>query len=251
MVSERTLLRWRLLGEIGLVVAAFFVFSGLIGLLFYRVNHGFEQEVLDAVLTEEGQRNLMLAAFFAVPFAMFATLVTVDVLLRWRKLTLASIGLRAPDSWQRTTVYGIALGIASYGVGVAIILLLSQLGWSQPSSSFNFIRGNVIFYFFAMTAIAWFSGGFVEEVIFRGFFLTNLNMLLGRGRWAVPAAVLLQAAMFSVLHMSNDILSVLPIFAMGLIFGWAYYSFGRNLWLLVIGHAIYDNIGFTLLYWGL
>ena len=250
MVSERALMRWRVAGEIVLVVAAFFIFSGLIGLLFYRVNHGFEKEVLNAVLTPEGQQNLMQAAFFAVPFAMFATLVVVDILLRWRKLTLADIGLRAPDSWQRTLVYGIALGIGCYGIGVAIIFTLKQLGWTPPPSSFAFIRDNVIFYFFGMTAIAWFSGGFVEEVIFRGFFLGNLALLFGRGRLATPLAILVQAAMFGALHASTDILGVLPIFAMGLIFGWAYYAFGRNLWLLVSGHALYDNIGFTLLYWG-
>lgn len=250
MVSERALFRWRLVGEIALVIAAFFVFSGLIGLLFYRVNHGFEQEVLDAVLTAEGQQNLMLAAFFAVPFAMFATLVVVDVLLRWRKLTLAGIGLRGPESWQRTVVYGIALGVACYGIGVAIVFLLKELGWTPPPNQFAFIRDNVIFYFFGMTAISWFSGGFVEEVIFRGFFLNNFTALFGRARWAIPLAIFLQAAMFGGLHMPEDVLGGLPVFVMGLIFGWAYYSFGRNLWLLVIGHALYDNIGFTLLYWG-
>jgi CAAX protease family protein len=250
MISNRALLRWRLLGEMALVMFAFFVFSGLIGLLFYRVNHGFEQEVLDAVLTEEGQQNLMLAAFFAVPFAMFATLVVVDVLLRWRRLTLADIGLRAPESWQRTMVYGIALGVVCYALGVGIIFGLEQLGWTPAPNKFSFVRENVIFYFFGMTAIAWFSGGFVEEVIFRGFFMNSLHALFGRGRWAAPLAILLQGLLFSGLHLPEDILGVLPIFAMGLIFGWAYYSFGQNLWLLVIGHAVYDNIGFTLLYWG-
>ena len=79
---------------------------------------------------------------------------------------------------------------------------------------------------------------FVEEVFFRGFLFTGLA-----ARFGVPAGVLGSAAVFALAHVSIG--TLVPIFATGILFGWAYWK-TRTLWVPICAHGC-QNLLATLL----
>ncbi len=72
-----------------------------------------------------------------------------------------------------------------------------------------------------------------EEVLEVGYFVHSLRSY---GMWA---AVLASALFRAFLHMYQGVNGMLCIFVIGLIFGWT-YSKWRQLWPLVIAHALWD-----------
>ena len=82
--------------------------------------------------------------------------------------------------------------------------------------------------------------GFVEEFIFRGFLLLRLTKLFGGSRVAIAVALLLQAALFGLSHSYQHLYGIVLTGFLGLFFGVVYLALNRNLWVLVIGHGLYD-----------
>jgi membrane protease YdiL (CAAX protease family) len=97
--------------------------------------------------------------------------------------------------------------------------------------------------------IAWTSAGFGEEMLFRGFFLTRLEGLLGKTRLALMLAVVLQAMLFGLSHYKQGPSGILVTGMIGLVFG-TFYARGRNLWPLIIAHGLMDAVSLVGLYAG-
>ena len=79
---------------------------------------------------------------------------------------------------------------------------------------------------------------FAEEFLFRRFLLGGL-----RAAWGAWPALLLSAALFSVLH--ADLGSMIPFAIIGLIFGYAYLR-AESLTAPTIAHLVFNIIGFTV-----
>lgn len=78
----------------------------------------------------------------------------------------------------------------------------------------------------------------VEEVLFRGLILRGLL-----GRWRPAAAILLSAALFSLMHLN---LAQIPVtFVLGAVLGWVYVR-TRSLGLCIAGHAINNAAAFLI-----
>ena len=86
------------------------------------------------------------------------------------------------------------------------------------------------------------TAAFGEEVIFRGFLLPRLEVLFAGSPFAVPLAVIGQALIFGLLHYSSGPATVLAAGLIGLVFGAAYVLGGRNLWPLIVAHAITGDL---------
>ncbi|MCB0090168.1 MAG: CPBP family intramembrane metalloprotease [Caldilineaceae bacterium] len=73
-------------------------------------------------------------------------------------------------------------------------------------------------------------GAIYEEILFRAFLLSGLNILLGGRKWI---AILLSAAVFGVVHLGNPGASPISAFGNalgGIIYGMAFLG-GKNIWL--------------------
>jgi membrane protease YdiL (CAAX protease family) len=79
-----------------------------------------------------------------------------------------------------------------------------------------------------LTAPAW------EEVLYRGFLLAGLTNWTG----SYHASVLIQAIVFAAHHMS--VTTALPLFVLG--WTWAVlYTQSRNLWTVIVVHAMWNS----------
>jgi membrane protease YdiL (CAAX protease family) len=95
-----------------------------------------------------------------------------------------------------------------------------------------------VFFFLVVCPL---TAGFVEELIWRGYFLERL-LSAGRGRWR---AIALSSVSFAFIHGFFLPLKLAVTFLFGVIAG-AYYHSERNLPVLMASHVALEVIAFGL-----
>ena len=78
--------------------------------------------------------------------------------------------------------------------------------------------------------------------------MQGFAMLLGGSRTAWIAACLVQGALFGAAHAYQNPLGILITGTLGVLLGIIVLASGRNLWLVIIGHGLYDAGRFVLFY---
>ncbi|MFO7552578.1 MAG: CPBP family intramembrane glutamic endopeptidase [Haliea sp.] len=195
---------------------------------------------------------LALAIVPWLPFPWRIPLVAVLALLLVRLETgsLAPAGL-APASWKQTFAWGIGttvfcLVVISHGITPLVEWLFDI---KADYSGYGALEGNL-----PATAVllgkAMISAAVGEEVVYRGFLLHQLRKLFGESRIGLWAAILLGSAIFALPHHEQDIAGILSVFLAGVLLGWVFIRSGRNLWAVMLAHALIDTWGITMLYLG-
>ena len=215
----------------------------------YFAVEGYNQESITGLVerSPDALAFVQELKFLTKPVAMLLAVFTVFFMLKLRDKGFQDIGLKKPDNIAKTILYGIGIAAAVYVVGFGVQWVMAKGGHVSDTSSFNIVQGNLGFYLFAMTIISWVSAAFCEEVIFRGFILNNLAQVFENTNTGFILAIVIQAIVFGLLHESQGLAGMVIIGAMALVFGFAYFKF-RNLWPLIIGHALVNNYSFTMLY---
>ncbi len=162
-----------------------------------------------------------------------------------------AIGVQLPESWVRTIIWVIVLYAASALLQLCVVRPLSN-AYHWPTldlSRFSGLRGNAIA-LAGWLALAWITAAIGEELLFRGYLMTQLLAALGGGRWAIGAAVVIQAALFGVAHAYLGLRGVVTAGCVGLIYGIVYLCNGRNLAPLILAHGLTDSLSLVAIYLG-
>ena len=194
-------------------------------------------------------------ALMGGPLVNLGLVVTVAifwVVSKIRGSTWSDFGLARPKSWVRTILMSIGVFV---GIAVSFTLLSSliQLVFPIPEqniSRFDILRGNLPNLILNVVAI-WFTAGFLEELLWRGYLMNRLIDLQGRSTklaWAI--SLVASSIIFGLGHTYQGLGGVIKITTAGLLFGTAFLTTKRNLWPLIITHAILDSIGFVQTYFG-
>lgn len=185
--------------------------------------------------------NVAGPAFFNVP-------VSGLLVLGWAGLSrtpLADLGFGRPASWVFTLLAGVVLGVVSKLAMKAVVMPL--LGADPVNQAYHMLAHNPAVLpgaIFSMVAAA----GFGEEATFRGFAFERLGRLLGQGRAARLAILVLTSAWFGLAHYpTQGLAGVQQAAVMGLVYGGLYLATGR-LWLSMIAHAVFDLTALVLIY---
>lgn len=213
---------WRLLIHSLALVAAYFVFSFMLGgaILAYAAFSGQPIE-LDAVALSE---NPIVLFAGSIGMAFIATLVTWPARRFLDRRSFASLGLR----WDRHALPDLVFGVWLGGLLMGLIYLFEWAvgwltfegwGWQTASNWAIWMLGTLIVYV---------AVGYYEELLSRGYHLQNLADGLN-----LPLGLVLSSAVFSLAHLTNPdakLLSVIGIFAAGffLAYGWIRT---RQLWI--------------------
>jgi hypothetical protein len=99
--------------------------------------------------------------------------------------------------------------------------------------------------------LVWVQAAFGEELVFRGFLLTRLELLFGGGLSAIATAVVGQALLFGVGHWYLGPRGVTTAGIAGLILGVVYLCDGRNLVPLIGAHGLADSLSLIAIYTGI
>jgi membrane protease YdiL (CAAX protease family) len=216
--------RWRYLIDIVVLSAVTFLLDAVLG-AFVQVPINLEKGfVLDAI-----GKMLLVAVGCGL------------VLLRGERL--ADIGLKRPESWMRTFIIGAGLAAIVF----VAMYVSEKAGFRRDLSKFNDVQDNpelaILGVFYALI-----GAGFYEEFTFRGFLMQGLAMFFGgkRGAWIVACAV--QGALFGLAHAYQNPLGIAITGTLGILVGLIVLASGRNLWLVIIGHGLFDASRFVLFY---
>ncbi|HIN79888.1 MAG TPA: CPBP family intramembrane metalloprotease [Planctomycetes bacterium] len=188
------------------------------------------------------------------------TLVVATWRLRVRGQSWRSVGLLRPESLSKmaaVTVLILVLVVASVVFFEFILELLFSSADADPSTASTDSRSDWkaglednLVYFFSIIFIVWIES-FLEELNDRGFLLSRLEILFSRIPFSTVLAVVSQAAIFGYRHSaSRDVHAAIVVGIIGLVMGFAYVAFGRNLWALIIAHCFLNTMSMVERYLG-
>jgi uncharacterized protein len=180
---------------------------------------------------------------------VFVVIFVIAFINRMRGEGLASLGLTRPESWAMTVLWSLILGILlALASTVLIEPLADRLTVSKHDHSlFDGIRGD-IWALMRLLVIVWLLVVILEEVIFRGFLMTELARLLGSGALGTAANLLFSSILFGVAHWYQGKSGTLSTGIMGLFLGVIFIASGYNLWLPILTHGFIDTVGLWLVY---
>ena len=221
--ASRTPRRFRYLIDIVILVAVVFGIEG-------------------AAVAVYTPKNMQSGLVFDAAIQMFQVLIAC-VLIWLRGERLADIGLKQPTNWWKTFLFGIAIAAVVF----AGMYISEKAGFRRDLSRFKDVPGNLELAIYGVF-YALIGAGFYEEFMFRGFLMQGFAMLFSgnRGGWII--ANVMQAVLFGVSHAYQNPLGMAITGTLALVMGFLVLASGRNLWLVIIGHGLYDANRFVLFY---
>jgi membrane protease YdiL (CAAX protease family) len=196
--------------------------------------------------------ELYLLAGPLVNLGLVVTIAIMWVVSKIRGSTWSDFGLARPKSWGRTILMGIGVTVAII-VSFTFLMPLITAAFPIPqvdNSRFDILQGNLPNLILNMVA-AWFTAAFLEELLWRGYLMNRLVDLQGnKTKLAWVISLVGSAFIFGLAHTYQGLGGVIRITAVGLLFGAAFLTVRRNLWPVIIAHALLDTIGFVQDYFG-
>jgi membrane protease YdiL (CAAX protease family) len=188
-----------------------------------------------------------LAAFY-VPFVSPYWTVPIGAVLAILMVRLkpgspnTELGLGPPRRLGHAVVLGATVGI--------VLVLLSRLllnpviehvtATHRDLSAFDYLRGNWRS-LLPLLPTVWISAGIGEEIVYRGYLISQAAELLGNSGAARFAAVLLAAILFALAHGHQGLSGMLLTGTLGVLFGLLFLQQRGNLWANMVTHIVGDT----------
>lgn len=181
--------------------------------------------------------------FFDGGFSLIASFFVVVALKNWRGQSWSDFGLRRPPRWWFIPVWGLIIMATNIVMQLTLVpLLATLLGLPQADlSRYDVIHQNLPMLFVAAFG-SMFTGGFVEEFIYRGLVIDRLTRIFGGDRRALFLAAVSCGVPFGLIHFEWGAGGMLVTTVMGSVLGLMFLVTKRNLWPLIAAHASLDVI---------
>jgi membrane protease YdiL (CAAX protease family) len=163
----------------------------------------------------------------------------------------AGLGFRRPASWRLVIGLALSFVVVRWGAGYAVELLTARV-WPaiQAPKGTDEIVGHPLAALAAL-AIVWTFAALGEEIGYRGLIMGRTAQVLGGGRAAWIAGLLVSALLFGFGHVYKGPAGILDSGIAGLLLGGIYLASGRCLWTCVLAHGLSDTMAVALTYFGL
>ena len=163
----------------------------------------------------------------------------------------SDFGLKKPQSWKRTLLLAVLVGIIFQALSLYVIEpFLGKLTGNIPDVSvFKPLVGNVAQLIFFL-GLSWTFAAFVEEMIYRGYFMHRFADLFNRNNTGFIVGIILSNFLFGFGHMYQGLSGMIITGLTGLLFAGLFFATNRNLWAAIIAHGIYDTVGFLMIFLG-
>lgn len=149
-----------------------------------------------------------------------------------------------------TVIWGFSLAVAVIVFGWVVQPAIEHALDMRPDySAYRALMGNVPAVL-KLLGFALLSAAFAEEVLFRGFLLHQLTAIFGSGTRTRWVSIFAGGTVFGLAHYVQGPLGMLTTGIVGMVFGWAWFRTQRNLWALMLAHALIDIHGIGMLYYG-
>ncbi len=195
---------------------------------------------------------------FAGPASLLLTLALLTVYLRARGSGWTAMGLVPLPGWKAKLQVLPQVGLTLVAFGVVVVLTTI----AGPAIGLEFLRempagvegrwgdvaGNLPRYLLWL-GIVWTAAAFGEEMFFRGYLITRLQLLFRAGWVGAALAVAVSALIFGYGHFYyQGWRGAVVTCGIGLAFGSMFLLFKRNLWPLILLHGVIDTLTFTAIF---
>jgi membrane protease YdiL (CAAX protease family) len=184
-------------------------------------------------------------------FFILALLVYAWLFLWLRGKGWSDFGIKKPESWKKTLLLALLCGIVFQALSLYVIepLLGKMTGDIPDVSIFKPLVGNLQQLIFFLI-ISWTFAAFLEEMIYRGYFMHRFADLFNRTSTGWIIGVILANILFGFGHAYQGESGMIATGITGLVFSGLYFASGKNLWAPIIAHGIYDTMGFLMIFFG-
>jgi membrane protease YdiL (CAAX protease family) len=193
---------------------------------------------------------VLLASMRRLPDLGVALSLVVIALVVWRRPGgLEQIGFLPVESWPRLLAFSLLCGaLVSLGALVLLEPLTERLtGRPHDLRLVEHLRGDLQATLLLLPLV-WLLVAPIEEILFRGFLMNELVLLLGEGFLALCLNLLLSSILFGLAHWYQGPSGVLSTGVVGLILGAIFIWTGFNVWPVIFTHAFVDTVSLLLLY---
>ena len=164
---------------------------------------------------------------------LFRVLISVWLTGKWiDRRPFSDFGLQINKKWWGELGFGLVLGI----IMISLIFLVElAAGWITITDTFFSVRSSGSFFMtFIVYLVLFACVGFSEELMYRGYFLTNLaegfNGKTIGPKYALVLGLIFSSLLFGIFHLGSPhatFISTLNIVVFGLLFGLSYGLTGR------------------------
>jgi membrane protease YdiL (CAAX protease family) len=183
--------------------------------------------------------------------SILLALVLIRLVLWLRKSSWREFGLKKPESWLKTILLAIGGLITIYFVVFVTMPLVTHLtGKPVDKSQFDALRGNVPALFIGLLVI-WTLAAFGEELIFRGYLMNTLARTFRNKNMGWIFACFINSISFGIGHTYQGISGVILLGIVGLLYALFYLGSGRNLWVPILMHGLYDTSALLVIFFSL
>jgi len=175
----------------------------------------------------------------------------IRLVLWFRRSSFREFGLKKPISWLQTILIAVGGLITVYFVVIITIPLVTRLtGQPVDKSPFDGLRGNVPALIFGLLVV-WTLAAFGEELIFRGYLMNTLARIFRQEKAGWIVACVVNSIIFGIGHTYQGLSGVILLAIVGLLYALFYLGSGRNLWVPILMHGLYDTSAFLVIFFNL
>jgi membrane protease YdiL (CAAX protease family) len=159
----------------------------------------------------------------------------------------ASIGLTTPD-WDQTLIVGFLSGLILAFLSMSLIEPATEkiTGIPHDITIVESIRKNVK-NLLRWLFLVWVVVVFTEEIIFRGFLMSEFVYIVGATRFGFVFSVLASAALFGLAHWYQGPAGALSTGIVGIALG-ALFIWGGTVWLPIMTHGFIDTVSLIVIF---
>jgi uncharacterized protein len=201
-----------------------------------------------AVIAELTLATLLVVYGGFALYQLVLLLLLASQSLWLRQLGWRNVGLRRPAAVRRMLFQATAAALLILvAVRVVVIPLavwltgvpvdLSALGGPGDAGALLFWLGR-----------AWTLAAFGEEMVFRGYLMQRVIDLVGETRLGWAVALVASSALFGWAHRYQGPAGVVATAVLGAVLGLLYLYGRRNLWTVILCHAIIDTVSLVAIY---
>lgn len=179
---------------------------------------------------------------------VLGALLVIGVTLWLRGDGPGALGFATPDAWWRMLLLALGLGVAIQLLSVALVEPWAErwTGEAHDHTIVAGVRGNWRA-FGVWMLVVWLLVAPLEEVVFRGFLMTETARLLGASPWATAINLALGAVVFGLAHGYQGRSGMLSTGVAGGLLGLVFLASDFDLWLAVLTHGFVDTVGIALI----
>lgn len=179
---------------------------------------------------------------------IMAGLVIIGATIWFRPEGFGAIGFRTPQSWPQTILLSLILGTLIQLFSVTLLEPLADriTGHRHDHSVVENVKGNWKA-LLQWLVVVWLLVAFIEEIIYRGFLMTEITTIVGTNSVGLIFNLILSSVIFGLSHWYQGPSGALSTAVIGFMLGGLFVWSDYNLWLPILTHGFIDTVGIGLI----